>query len=144
MDTSNDMKGTSAAMVAVVDDERPVLESVADLLESSGYAVSTFQSAQEFLDSNVLPSIACLICDIRMPGMDGWELQSLVHARRPDLPVVLITGHDEPNDRCARDRQDRGGVLLLFKKPFDALQLLVAVSAMVKTSDSTVQHHDGN
>jgi FixJ family two-component response regulator len=106
--------------------------------------VSAFQSAKEFLDSNVLPSIACLICDIRMPGMDGWELQSLVHAQRPNLPVVLITGHDEPNDGRARDRQGPRGVLLLFKKPFDAQQLLVAVSAMVKAWDATAQHHDGN
>jgi FixJ family two-component response regulator len=135
MDTSNDMKGASAAMVAVVDDERPVLESVADLLESAGYAVRTFQSAREFLASSLLPSIACLICDIRMPGMDGWQLQSLVHARRPDLPIVLITGHHEPNDRRAGDRQDRRGALLVFKKPFDAQQLLLAVSAMVKGSD---------
>jgi len=141
MDTSNDIKGTSAAMVAVIDDERPVLESLADLLESAGYAVCAFQSAREFLASNILPSITCLICDIRMPGMDGWELQSLVHARRPNLPVVLITGHDEPNDRFARIQQGRGGALLLFRKPFDAQQLLVAISAVEGLER---QHHDGN
>jgi FixJ family two-component response regulator len=139
MDTSNDIKGMSTAMVAVVDDERAVLESVADLLESAGYKVSAFQSAQEFLHSSVLPSIACLISDIRMPGMDGWELQSVVHAQRPNLPVVLITGHDEPNDRCARVQQDHGSHLLLFKKPFDARELLVAVQAMVQA-----RRHDGN
>jgi FixJ family two-component response regulator len=137
MDTSNDIKGASAAMVAVVDDERPVLESVADLLESAGYAVCAFQSAREFLASNILPSITCLICDIRMPGMDGWELQSFVHARRPNLPVVLITGHDEPSDRRARVQQGQGGVLLVFKKPFDARQLLLAISAMVKAGEAS-------
>jgi len=118
----------------VVDDERAVLESVADLLESAGYAVRAFQSARDFLDSNLLSSIACLICDIRMPGMDGWQLQSFVQAHRPDLPVVLITGH-EPNDRRARVRQGQGGVLLVLQKPFDAQQLLLTVSAMAKAPD---------
>ena len=132
MDTPNDIEGARAAIVAVVDDERLVLESVADLLESAGYAVRAFQSAPEFLDSGVLSSIACLICDIRMPGMDGWELQSLVHALRPNLPVVLITGHDAPNHRRTRVQQGQRDVLVLFKKPFDAQQLLVAVGAMVR------------
>ena len=134
MDTPDDIERMSTAMVAVVDDELPVLESVADLLESAGYAVSAFQSAKEFLDSGMLPSIACLISDIRMPGMDGWELQSVVHAQRPNLPVVLITGQYESEDRRARVQGGQADVLLLLKKPFDAQQLLVAVSAMVKAS----------
>jgi len=124
------------ALVAVVDDERPVLESVADLLESAGYKVRAFQSAQEFLHSSVLPSIACLISDIRMPGMDGWELQSVVHARRPNLPVVLITGHYEPDDRRACTQHGQGSHLMLFKKPFDAQQLLGAVHVMVQATAS--------
>lgn len=136
MDTPNDIKGMSAAIVAVVDDERPVLESVADLLESAGYQVRTFQSAQEFLHSSVLPSIACLISDIRMPGMDGWELQSVVHARRPDLPVVLITGHYEPDDRRVGIQHGQGSPLMLFKKPFDAQQLLGAVHMMAQAMAS--------
>lgn len=136
MDTPNDIKGMSTAIVAVVDDERPVLESVADLLESAGNKVSAFQSAQEFLHSSVLPVIGCLISDIRMPGMDGWELQSVVHVQRPDLPVILITGHCESDDRRVRVEQDQGRLLLLFKKPFDAQQLLAAVQAMVQGAAS--------
>jgi FixJ family two-component response regulator len=134
MDTSNDIEGASAA-IAVVDDECPVLEAVADLLESTGYTVNTFTSAQAFLESGLLPSIACLIADIRMPGMDGWELEALAHAQRPDLPILLMTGHDAPEVRHLRVRQYHESRLLLFKKPFDAQHLLSVVSAVVSTLD---------
>jgi FixJ family two-component response regulator len=118
-----------------VDDECPVLEAVADLLESTGYKVSTFTSGQVFLESGLLPSIACLIADIRMPGMDGWELQALAHAQRPGLPIILMTGHDAPDDRHLRVRQYHESRLLLFKKPFDAQELLSVVNAVVSASD---------
>ena len=134
MDTPTDMKRTRSAIIAVVDDEQPVLESVADFLESAGYAVSAFQSAQEFLDSNVLPSIACLISDIHMPVMDGWELQAVVHAERANLPMVLITGRHVSSDaRRVSVQTLQGAALRLFKKPFDAHNLLVAVNSMVRT-----------
>jgi CheY-like chemotaxis protein len=68
--------------------------------------------------------------------MDGWELQSVVHARRPNLPVVLITSHYEPDDRRACIQHGQGSRLMLFKKPFDAQQLLVAVHVMVRAGAS--------
>ena len=107
--------------VAVVDDDQRLLESLGDLLESAGHAVQTFSSAQALLDSKTLPEIDCLITDIGMPGMDGFELQRLMRERRPDLPVILITGRHEIADR-PQARHTR-----FFRKPFDGQALLAAI-----------------
>lgn len=119
------MSGQGAAVIAVVDDDHAVLESVFDLLASAGYAACTFSSAGEFLDSGALHSIGCLVSDIHMPGMDGWELQSVAHEQRPDLPIILMTGNDE-EERKARTRPLAGRTRLLFNKPFDGQQLIAA------------------
>lgn len=106
--------------VAVVDDDRRVTESLEDLLESAGYTVRAFPSGQALLESGVLDRIDCLITDIGMPGMDGFELERLVSERRPDLPVILITGRHEIAE-LAQARRKR-----FFRKPFDGQALLAA------------------
>jgi FixJ family two-component response regulator len=115
--------------VAVVDDDNRVLESLKDLLESGGYIVRTFPSARTFLESGTLPSIGCLISDIAMPEMNGFELTTLASRERPALPVILITAHDSAERqqgtlRCGRPR-------FLFRKPFNGLELLDAVRALL-------------
>ncbi|MFM0341562.1 response regulator [Paraburkholderia fungorum] len=108
-------------VVAIVDDDQRLLESLEELLESAGHAVQTFSSAQTLLDSNALPEIVCLITDIGMPGMDGFELQRLMRERRPDLPVILITGRHELAE-LPQAKYNR-----LFRKPFDGRALLAAI-----------------
>jgi FixJ family two-component response regulator len=109
------------SVVAIVDDDQRLLESLEDLLESAGHAVLAFSSAQTLLDSDALPEIDCLITDIGMPGMGGFELQRVMRERRPDLPVILITGRHEiaelPQARHSR----------FFRKPFDGQALLAAI-----------------
>ncbi len=116
-------------LVAIVDDDPRLLESLEELLESAGHAVRTFSSAQTLLGSNALPEIVCLITDIGMPGMDGFELQRLVRERRPDLPVILITGRHElaelPQAKYSR----------LFRKPFDGRALLAAIGDALTEKD---------
>jgi FixJ family two-component response regulator len=108
-------------VVAVVDDDPRVLESLEDLLESAGYAARRFSSAGSLLAAG-LSDVDLLITDIGMPGMDGFELRDQVKKVRPDLPVFLITGRHEIADQ---DRaQSIGG---FFRKPFDAPALLSAV-----------------
>ena len=77
--------------IAVIDDDPRVLESLENLLESAGYSVRRFSSARALIDDG-LSDIGCLITDIGMPAVDGFELHDLVKKVRPDLPVFLITG----------------------------------------------------
>src|SRR5882757_5808145 len=81
--------------IAVIDDDARIIASLASLLESADYAVRPFASGTALIDSECLAEIDCLISDIDMPVMDGFELVRMVRAARPELPVILITGHPE-------------------------------------------------
>jgi FixJ family two-component response regulator len=116
---------TSICVVAVVDDDHGILRSLEYLLESADYTVHLFTSAAALLDSGYLPQVDCLISDIDMPGMDGFELQRLLNAARPGLPVILITGYP---DRMKRLPSLGGSNPRCFTKPFHGQELLVAVS----------------
>jgi FixJ family two-component response regulator len=111
--------------IAVVDDDRRILESLKNLLESADYAVRSFASAAALLESDCLAEIDCLISDIDMPVMDGLELLRVVRAVRPELPVILITGHPELLNRLPPMDPSH---YRSFKKPFDGQELLTAVS----------------
>lgn len=108
-------------VVAVVDDDPRLLESLAELLESAGYVARGFSSARQLLISG-LSGLDLLITDIGMLGMNGFELRDLVKRARPELPVFLITGRHE-----IADQERAQGVSGFFRKPFDAHALLAAV-----------------
>jgi len=114
----------SRFMVAVVDDDRRVLASLAALLESADYVVRPFDSAAAMLESGSLAEIDCLISDVGMPVMDGFELLQRVRAARPELPVILISGR---SDALARAAVGGGAGYRLFRKPFEGRELLAAV-----------------
>jgi len=121
-------------VVAVVDDDPRLLESMEELLESAGYAARSFSSARQLLISG-LSGLDVLITDIGMPGMDGFELRDLVNRARPELPVFLITGRHEIAD------QDRAkGISGFFRKPFDAHALLAAVGETLRNHDKEDGH----
>jgi FixJ family two-component response regulator len=111
-------------IVAVVDDDYRVLESLGDLLESAGHAVRLFSSATALLQNCAFADMDCLISDISMPVMDGLELQRLAHVARPELPVILITGHELTEQAMAASQESAE----LFRKPFNGQELLAAVS----------------
>ena len=113
-------------IVAIVDDDPRMLESLEDLLESGGYAARTYASAQALLAAG-LTGLDVLVADIGMPGMDGFELTDRSRRLRPELPVFLITGRHELMDD-ERVRFADG----LFRKPFDARALLSAVEAVLQ------------
>ena len=110
-------------VVAVVDDDHRTLESLADLLEAAGYDVRLYSSATLVLKHGGLSDVDCLISDIGMPDVDGFELRRLALSERPELPVILITGRPEVRVRYSslleRDRY--------FEKPFDGQQLLATI-----------------
>ena len=109
--------------IAVVDDDPRVLESLENLFESAGYEVRKFSSAKSLIDAG-LSDVGCLITDIGMPTVDGFELHDLVKKVRPDLPVFLITGRDVAGDQR---RALVNGTSGFFRKPFDGPALLAAV-----------------
>jgi FixJ family two-component response regulator len=121
-------------MIAVIDDDPRVLESLENLFESAGYGVRKFSSARALIDDG-LADIGCLITDIGMPAVDGFELHDLVKKVRPDLPVFLITGRDVAGDQR---RALVNGVSGFFRKPFDGPALLTAVGNAL---DSKTNEH---
>jgi len=116
-------------IVAVVDDDRGILRSLEYLLESADYAVQLFTSAKALLDSGALGEIDCVISDIDMPGIDGFELLRLIDAARPRLPTILITGYP---DRLKRSPPLGGVHPRLFMKPFKGCELLAAVDEALR------------
>ncbi len=122
------MSESRKCLVAVVDDDLRILRSLEDLLESAGHSVLMFSNAQALLDDGHFASIECLIADIGMPVIDGFELRNLARLRLPDLPVILITGRHEVADQ---QRALAAGNHGFFRKPFDAQTLLAAVDRAV-------------
>ena len=125
------MADVAGFVVAVVDDDPRILESLESLLESAGYVVRLFSSATALLQSGSLAEIDCLISDIGMPLMDGFELQRLAEAARPELPVILITGRHEMKDQ----RPDSPCIRGFFEKPFDGRELLAALDNALAARD---------
>jgi FixJ family two-component response regulator len=115
----------SKQVVAAVDDDRRVRESVRSVLESAGYEAVTFESAGAFLDCAELPGVACVVVDVRMQGIDGIELQRRLRSERPDLPVIFITAHDDDD---VRQQALRGGAVAFMVKPFDGEELLSTIA----------------
>jgi FixJ family two-component response regulator len=118
------MSDRRSALVAVVDDDRGVLRSIEYLLESADYGARLFTSAQAALDSGCLAEIDCLISDIDMPGMDGFELLRMMQATRPRLPIIVITGYPERLKQVPSLGETKPR---FFTKPFHGPQLLAAV-----------------
>jgi FixJ family two-component response regulator len=125
------MMGSCKSKIAVVDDDVRILESVQNLLESAGHSVCSFSSAQSLLEDDILSEIDCLIADIGMPLINGFELYRLARDARPDLPVIFITARPdaEPQKRAAAH-----GHQGFFRKPFDGPALLAAVNQALLAS----------
>jgi len=119
------------SVVAVVDDDPRLLESLEDLLESAGHSVRLFSSATALLEKDNLSEIDCLVSDVGMPVIDGFELRGLVKKARPELPVILITGRHETADQQPQTGQ---GYQNFFRKPFDGQVLLAAITQALRAS----------
>jgi len=107
--------------VYVVDDDEAVRDGLSGLLDAGGYTCRTFASAQEFLDAAPTLRPGCLIADIRMPGMDGLELQRRLAERALPFPLIIITGH---GDVPLAVRVMKAGALDFIEKPFAARAIL--------------------
>jgi FixJ family two-component response regulator len=113
---------TSPRLIAVVDDDYRVLESLDDLLQSSGYRTTLHVSAEEFLENDSADFIDLLISDIGLPGLSGIELLRTLRQRlKTPIPTILITGRSETY--LEQEAEDLGA-LRFFTKPFDTQELL--------------------
>jgi len=125
--TDGQPRTDQAPVVAIVDDDASVRQSMLRLIRSFGYRAEAFGSGEEFLRSPTAAETACLLLDVRMPSMDGLEVQRRLAERGAQIPVVFITGQaTDDEERRAR----RGGAVEFLRKPvgrarlFDVLQNL--------------------
>lgn len=119
------------SLISVVDDDDSIRESLQGLLESIGFAVETFPSAQAFLDSGCHTRSDCLILDVRMPGMRGPDLQKELARRKAHVPIVFITAH---GDEDIRPRVLSDGAVDCLLKPFTEEALLKAIRTALAPS----------
>jgi FixJ family two-component response regulator len=113
-------------LIAIVDDDEAMQDSLRDLLEAAGLAARCFGSAEEFLNSDLHRKAACLIVDIRMPKMSGLELQARLKEEEYNVPIIFITAH---GDARMRIQAMRRGAVEFLAKPFDHQLLLKRVRA---------------
>jgi FixJ family two-component response regulator len=111
-------------LISVVDDDDSVRESLQGFIRSLGFAVEVFALAEEFLKSDHLRKTDCLILDVRMPGMNGLELQRQLVASQSGIPVIFITSHE---DDMARLQALKEGAVDYLLKPFSEEALLNAI-----------------
>jgi FixJ family two-component response regulator len=104
-----------APVISVVDDDTSFRRATARLIQSLGHAVTSYGSAEEFLGSGRIDDTACLVSDVKMPGMDGIELQSRLRRQGCRLPVIFITADPETS---ARSRALASGAVAFLNKPF--------------------------
>jgi FixJ family two-component response regulator len=111
-------------LVAIVDDDASIRHATRDLLRAAGFSTATFEDAESFLASSSRASAACVVADIRMPGMTGVELYQTLVASGDAIPTVIITAHPE---EIAQSRAREAGITCYLSKPFAPDELLECV-----------------
>ncbi len=119
------------SLVAVVDDDESVRESLPDLVREFGFAVEAYSSAEAFLAAGNLAETRCLVLDIGMPGMSGPELHRELRRRKQGIPVVFITAHQ---DESIRPRLLAEGAVECLFKPFSDADLLAALNTALRVA----------
>jgi FixJ family two-component response regulator len=115
-------------LIAVVDDDASIRETTSDLLESVGYSAVAFSSPGDVLASDRLTQFACLITDMRMPGMSGIELHERLRAAGRRIPTILVSAYADELDRA---HASRAGILCCLRKPFTPDALLDCIAEAV-------------
>jgi FixJ family two-component response regulator len=126
---------TTAPIIGIVDDDEPVRDSLSSLIRSVGYRTVVFASAEAFLNSDRRHEPACLILDIRMPGMSGLELQRQLSDMKWSIPIIFLTAHGDDELRTRALRQGASAFLL---KPFADEALLDAIRSALGSSGALV------
>ena len=122
-----------APLISVVDDDQSVVEAMVSLIQSVGYKAKGFRSAEDFLKSRQLLSTACLILDVRMPSMGGFELHRRLVAGNYRIPIIFMTAYDSDDVRSCAFRAGAAGLLC---KPFSQESLFQAVRSALANHES--------
>jgi len=117
-----------ALLIAVVDDEESVRKALGRLISAAGFNAQTFSSGQEFLRSVQQQPPHCVVLDLRMPQMSGFDVQAALLQAGARLPVVAVTGDDSPDTRARAMRQ---GAIACLRKPVDDAMLMDAIHAAI-------------
>jgi FixJ family two-component response regulator len=123
----------NAPAIAVIDDDASIRRALRRLLQSAGFTVETFATASEFLDADYWAQTACLVLDIHLPGMSGFELQEYLAVSGVPIPIVFITALD---DVATREQVNRAGAVGYLRKPFDENTLIEAISRAIRQAAS--------
>jgi FixJ family two-component response regulator len=125
---------TKTGVIAIVDDDEPLREALGSVMKAAGFSSRTFASAEEFLACDDCDETACLILDVRLPGMSGIELQKrLIKANRP-LPIIFVTAH---GDASLQDSLMRAGAAAFLYKPVRSEALLKEIRSALESAHIT-------
>lgn len=122
------MVAQSGHTLAIVDDDKRVLDGLRELLRSVGYLARTYRSPKAFLASGDLSACDCVITDISMGAMDGFELEQAVRGRQPEMPMILMTGRSDIEDRGFAGADERR---VFMRKPLNSKVLLQAITRLL-------------
>lgn len=121
-------------VIAIIDDDASVRASTSSLVRSHGYTVFTFASAEEFLKSERLDGMSCVISDVRMPSMSGVELQTHLLSRGRHVPFIFITAFPEEGTFA---RAMKAGAIGFLTKPFDGPSLIACLNTALGRDDGS-------
>jgi FixJ family two-component response regulator len=120
---------TDAGIIAIVDDDEPLREALGSVMKAAGFSPRTFASAEDFLACEDCDDTACLILDVRLPGMSGIELQKKLSRTNASLPIVFVTAH---GDASLRESLMRAGAAAFLYKPVRSDALLKEIRRALK------------
>jgi FixJ family two-component response regulator len=124
MGATDQARGQTSKLIAIIDDDESICDSLRDLIESAGLVARCFGSAEEFLEYDLHCEVGCLITDILMPKMSGLLLQARLKEEECDIPIIFITAFGDARMRIQAMRE---GAVEFFAKPFDHQILLNTV-----------------
>jgi FixJ family two-component response regulator len=116
--------------IVVVDDDFGMNQAIENLLDAAGFRALTFRSGEALLESGVAASAACVVLDVHLEGLSGFELRRRLQEAGNTAPVIFITAHEDPGSRA---EAQNGGALAFFTKPFPGRNLLDAISVAVRS-----------
>jgi FixJ family two-component response regulator len=122
-------------LIAIVDDDESVRDALTSLLHAVGWQAEAFASAEAFLQSGQVHTTACLLLDVRLPGLSGLELQRQLHSSQTRLPVIFLTAH---GTEAMRAQTLQAGAVAFFAKPFSDTALLEAIHTALAPDSGSI------